>query len=205
MILVNAAIALAFPFIAQRLTVASEIAERNAIWQDTTSISALVWTILLAIGLFFFIRAAGKDRTEQRRWSSSLSVEEMGLQLQRYLRQRSYQLTDRSEGIATFIGRAQPSGFLTVLLSLLAAIGLTCLAIVLDALLYPNWQGTPFALVLAAPLAGWYYRSKTAREETLRLKVEALEAGDTCQIAISGHRDELDAMAAQLPLEEVWE
>ncbi|MEM9512226.1 MAG: cofactor assembly of complex C subunit B [Cyanobacteria bacterium P01_E01_bin.48] len=182
-------------------------ASRSQIFTDVPTISAMVWTVLLSIGLFFFIRASGKDRTEQRRWYSQLAVEEMGRELRRYLQQRAYQLVGTDEaGIATFTGRAQPSGFLTVLLSLLAAVGLICLAVVLNALLPAQWQGAAYTIVLAAPLAGWYYRAKSAREETVRLKVEAAEAGDrACQIAISGHRDELDAMAAQLPLKEAWE
>ncbi|MEO0854072.1 MAG: cofactor assembly of complex C subunit B, partial [Cyanobacteria bacterium J06648_11] len=134
------------------LVVFSEIADisRSDAFADVTSISALVWTFLLFVGLFFFIRASGKDRTEQRRWYSDRSIDDIGVQLQRYLQKRAYQLTETDDaGIATFVGQAQPSGFLTGLLSVMAAVGLSCLAIVLNALLYPNWQGFPFVLLLA--------------------------------------------------------
>ncbi len=88
----------------------------------------------------------------------------------------------------TFEGFVQPSRFLAVFLSVLAALGLSCLALVLY-LLYPSSQGLFFILVLLAPYAGFFYWQRAGRSEKVILKVE--NNSEQSLIHIIGHRDEL--------------
>ena len=183
------------------------------------AISTLLMTTLLAIGLFFFIRASGKDRVETRLYTTPQSLEALGSQVRQYLLGRGFVLISADDtGIATFQGQAQPSGFLAGLLTLLAAVGLACLAMVLQTL-FPQWGRLAWLLLTAAPLAGDYYRFRTHRLETVRLRIEqsSLEEGAgsadiepsaeskqitiKAQLHISGHRDELDDLEQTLGLD----
>ncbi len=165
--------------------------------------STLIMTLLLAVGLFFFLRASGKDRTERRLYGSSASLEELGEGVQNYFRSRSYHLEDlNSEGWASFQGQGQPSLFLTGYLTTLAAIGLACLSTVLQSL-HPDWHGLPWLLPLFAPLAGWYYRRRSQKTETVKVRIEESEDSTVAetQLQIVGHRDELDTLEQQLNLD----
>lgn len=163
--------------------------------------STLVMTSLLGIGLFFFLRASGKDRTETRCYQSSASLEELGQQVQSYLRSRSYQLRETDDrGVATFEGQSQPSGFLTIFLTGLAVLGLACLAGVVVAL-KPSWSPYPWVMLGGAPLAGIYYRRRNQRLEQVRIRIEQPEDAERVEMKISGHRDELDSLEAALALD----
>ncbi|MEN9225655.1 MAG: cofactor assembly of complex C subunit B [Thermostichus sp. HHBFW_bins_43] len=164
------------------------------------TISTLTLTVLLAIGLFFFLRASGKDRVETRLYFSSRRLEEMGSALQEHLQGRAYRLqaTD-AEGIATFTGQAQPSAGLAAFLTGLAGLGLACLALVLHTL-EPQWRGWPWMLMLASPWAGWYYWRRNQRPEQIRIKLQAEDSGS--RLWVEGHRDELDILAATFALQE---
>lgn len=166
------------------------------------TISTLTLTALLAIGLFFFLRASGKDRVETRFYFSSRRLEEMGSALREHLQGRAYRLqaTD-AEGIATFTGQAQPSAGLAAFLTGLAGLGLACLALVLHTL-EPQWGGWPWMLMLTSPVAGWYYRRRNQRPEQIRLKLQAADPAPGSQLWVEGHRDELDVLAATLALQE---
>lgn len=177
------------------------------------AVSTLLMTTLLAIGLFFFIRASGKDRVETRRYTTQQALETLGSQVRQYLVGRGFVLVSADDtGIATFQGQAQPSGFLAVLLTLLAAVGLACLAMVLQTL-FPQWGRLAWLLLTGAPLAGDYYRFRNQRLETVRLRIEQFSIEDQvgsgnseirdvkAQLHISGHRDELDDLEQTLGLE----
>lgn len=172
------------------------------------AISTLLMTALLGIGLFFFIRSSGKDRVEHRRYKTTQPLETLGSGLKNYLLRRGYQLAAADpSGIATFEGQAQPSGFLAVLLTVLAGVGLGCLAMVLQTL-FTQWGRLAWLLLTAAPLAGDYYRFRNQRLETIRLKIEQLKIeppdptdGLQSLVLISGHRDELDELEQQFGLE----
>jgi hypothetical protein len=129
----------------------------------------------------------------------------MGKELSQYLQQRAYRLEGTDDtGLATFVGEAQPSEFLTVLLTALAGIGFLCLALVIQTL-QPAGQGVPFLLLLGAPLAGWYYRQRSRRAETVRVRVaEADGEVGSVWVKIAAHRDELDSLEHQLSLEATW-
>jgi peptidoglycan/LPS O-acetylase OafA/YrhL len=165
--------------------------------------STLIMTLLLAVGLFFFLRASGKDRTERRVYRSSASLQELGEGIRRYLHSRSYRLEDLNpEGWASFQGQGQPSLFLTLYLTALAAVGLACLSTVVQSL-HPDWQGFPWVLPLFAPLAGWYYRGRNQRAEVVKVRIEAMDDPTIAetQLQIIGHRDELDTLEQQFNLD----
>jgi Cofactor assembly of complex C subunit B len=165
-------------------------------------ISTFILTILLAIGLFFFIRASTKDRIEQMVLESSDPEAVLLPRLDAYFTDRAYRIAavDRETDIITFEGVVRPSNLLTVLLTSLAAIGALCLSLVLS-MLFPD-AGNGFLLLLVfAPLAGWFYWQGSSRTEQVRLKVETpTEAPVTTTIKISGHRDELAVFQSTLQL-----
>ncbi|KPQ37036.1 MAG: Protein of unknown function (DUF3529) [Phormidesmis priestleyi Ana] len=104
----------------------------------------------------------------------------------------------------TLVGMVSPSVFLAVFLSVLAAVGFTCLSLVV-ATLFPSWGGWLLALVAASPLAGVFYWKKSNRPETVIFRVDALDmpsGSDGVQtppntqkwcskLTVKGHRDEL--------------
>ncbi|MEN9202674.1 MAG: cofactor assembly of complex C subunit B [Thermostichus sp. DG_1_6_bins_120] len=164
------------------------------------TLSTLTLTLLLAIGLFFFLRASGKDRKESHLYFSSRPLEEVGSALRSHLQSRGYRLHSiDSDGTATFTGQAQASGGLAVFLTGLAGVGLACLALVVNTL-EPQWGGWPWLLVLISPLAGRYYWQRNQRPEQLHFKLQ--ENGPGSQLWVEGHRDELDILAATLGLQE---
>jgi Cofactor assembly of complex C subunit B len=168
----------------------------------TVLTSTFVLTILLAIGLFFFIRASTKPRIEQMVMETSESEAALLPRLQAYFTERAYKIAavDRDTDIVTFEGLVRPSVFLAVLLTGLAAIGAMCLALVLGMLL-PDISNLFWLLILVAPLAGWFYWEGSSRTEQVRLKVEApAEASAATIVKISGHRDELAVFQSTLQL-----
>jgi hypothetical protein len=172
---------------------------------DPVIISTFVLTILLTIGLFFFIRASTKDRIEQMVFASSESEADLLPQLQTYFTDRAYRVAavDKDTEVVTFEGVVSPSVFLAVLLSFLAAIGAVCLSLVL-ATLFPNIGSWFLGLIAIAPLAGWFYWQGSARTERVKLRVQAPTAIGT-KIEISGHRDELAVFKSTLQLTEIEE
>jgi hypothetical protein len=165
--------------------------------------STLVLTLLLAVGLFFFIRASTKARIEQMVLETSDAEAVLLPKLQAYFTDRAYRIAavDRDTDIVTFEGLVRPSVFLATLLTGLAAIGALCLALVLS-MLFPDvdklWWGL---LLLVAPLAGWFYWKGSSRTEQIRLKVEAQEGEPSPTVVkISGHRDELAVFQETLQL-----
>jgi hypothetical protein len=164
--------------------------------------STFILTLLLAVGLFFFIRASTKDRIEQMVLESSSSEADLLPRLQQYFTDRAYRIAavDRDTDIITFEGIVSPSIFLAVLLTALAAVGAMCLALVLS-MLFPANSNLFLGLLLVAPIAGWFYWQGSARTEQVRLKVEAPTAQPSpTLIKISGHRDELAVFQSTLQL-----
>lgn len=170
--------------------------------------STFLLTMLLGVGLFFFIRASVKDRTKSVRYGSDLSEESLTTELQRYFAERSYQLQNAeamSEQLV-FEGIVRPSVFLAVFLTLLAAIGLLCLALVL-AIAFPELSGASYGIVLLSPLAGLFYWQKARRPETVLLKLESgndesPQSSFQSLITVTAHRDELIELERVLPLKQ---
>lgn len=164
--------------------------------------------MLLGVGLFFFIRASVKDRTQSIRYGSALSEESLTTRLQQYFAERSYQLQN-IEALPeqlVFEGIVRPSLFLAVFLTILAAIGLLCLALVL-AISFPELSGASYGIVLLSPLAGLFYWRKAKRPEKVLLKLESdndesPQSSFQSFITITAHRDELIELERVLPLKQ---
>ena len=167
---------------------------------NTTILSStFLLTILLSVGLFFFIKASVKDRTEVVELVSKQPQESLMAQLQQYFTQRAYRVAAVDAGLnqVIFQGFVRPSWFLAIFLSLLAAVGLFCLVLVLS-FLFPQTAGVFFGLELLAPLAGLFYWQKAGRTEQVSLKFEDAQSQDTqapaSRITVTGHRDELASL-----------
>lgn len=157
--------------------------------------STLLLTILLMVGLFFFIRASVKERIEQITLIASDPPDRLRTQLQQYFEERSYQLDqiDEQTEQITYQGLVRPSWFLAIFLSVLAGFGFLCIGLVLSYLVAAetSWFNL---LVLFAPMAGYFYWKKAKRVEKVIFKVEsAASEAKTAQnwVKVRGHRDEL--------------
>lgn len=172
---------------------------------NTTVLSStFLLTLLLAVGLFFFIRASVKDRTQQIKLLATEPEESLLTKLQQYFDQRAYQVTavDPDKQQVTFQGVVRPSVFLAIFLTVLAAVGLLCLSLVLS-FLYPTLTTLFLGLVLFAPVAGVFYWKKAGRSEQVSLQVEAVstpETGTQSLITVTAHRDELQELQQALKL-----
>lgn len=183
-------------------------------FMDTLPLNSIaVPTLLIAVGLFFFIRASVKDRTEAMQLTSDRPPEELSAQLKQYFCQRAYQPVDfdPQTNQVVFEGRVGASIFLAVFLSVLAAVGFLCVGLVLSALV-PTLSNVAFVLVVLSPLAGVFYWRNANRLERVSVKVEASpnkstpdrEIGGSIAVTI-GHRDELAALQRAFPQLQVAE
>lgn len=167
--------------------------------------STLVLTLLLAVGLFFFIRASVKDRTQEVTLVSEQAEASLINQLQQYLQERSYRVArvDTQQNFVTFEGFVQPSVFLAIFLTLLAAAGILCLALVWS-ILFPSLSAIFLGSVLLSPAAGVFYWKRAARSEQVSLKVdEARSQQSQSQVTVIAHRDELLQLQQALQLKRV--
>jgi len=166
--------------------------------------STVFLTFLLAVGLFFFIRASTKDRIEVVRLRAEGEQRSVLESLQNYFLQRSYRIAsvNAADNQVIYEGTVRPSWFLAIFLSLLAAVGFLCLALVL-AFLFPSVSsGLPF-LSLLAPAAGWFYWKGAGRQEQVLLQVESLSTEESIPInvlTVTAHRDELAELQRALDL-----
>lgn len=190
------------------------------------SLSTLLLTLLLCIGLFFFIRASVKDRTEVVTLVSSQPLAELRDRLERYFEQRTYRLVqpdlsgqsssgqdlpaevlpagdDASGGasaVVTLEGFVQPSLFLAVFLSVLAAIGLSCLVLVALTVV-PQLQGIGWLGLLLAPAAGFFYWRQAGRVERVCYQLQAVDPTQPqARVKVMAHRDEVISLQESLAL-----
>ncbi|OCR01612.1 hypothetical protein BCD67_19185 [Oscillatoriales cyanobacterium USR001] len=172
---------------------------------DTTVLSStFLLTLLLAVGLFFFIKASVKDRTEQVKLVSEQTPDALSTKLQEYFSRRAYHIAavDGDRDRVTFEGFVRPSWFLAIFLTLLSAVGLLCMSLVLS-MLVPASSGIFLALVLLSPLTGLFYWKKAGRSEQVALKLEGVTwegSSNLSLITVRAHRDELAAMQKALNL-----
>ena len=167
--------------------------------------SILFLTILLAIGLVFFLRAASKDRTTVVDVKSPLPPLEVLSGVSFWLEERGWKKNGGNveEKLLIFNGNVASSNFLAIFLSCLGGLGSACLALVLIQL-YPSLSWWPLLLAfIGAPLAGFVYRIKSKREESLEIKLLSSELSKISILRIKAHRDEL--IAIQLELSESLE
>jgi Flp pilus assembly protein TadB len=166
--------------------------------------STLLLTLLLLVGLFFFIRASTKDRTTKAQLVSEQDETAFMAQVKEYFRSRSYQVAaiDREKNKVIFEGFVQPSWFLAVFLTLLASAGMACLGLVLS-FLFPDFGTLFLGLVLLSPLSGLFYWQKAGRFEKVSFQIEEANQGELpspSKITIIAHRDELMELQRVLQL-----
>ncbi len=157
----------------------------------------------MLVGLFFFIRASVKDRTQEIRLVSEQAEISTMTQLQQYLQERSYRVVkvDTDHNQITFEGVVRPSIFLALFLTMLAAVGSLCLALVFS-LLFPSLNPVFLGLVLLSPVAGIFYWKRAKRPEQVSIKVEVTseKPQPPSQITVIAHRDELIELQRALQL-----
>ena len=153
--------------------------------------STFFLTLLMFVGLFFFIRASVKARIEEMELKSDRTLNELYQGLIDYFEGRAYQTIaqDPAANQVTFEGFVRPSVFLAVFLSFLAACGCFCLGLVL-AYLLPTVGFWSLLVLLAAPGAGVFYWRKAGRLEQVQVKIRAQESAQNL-VWVQGHRDEL--------------
>ncbi len=164
-------------------------------------ISTLSLTILLMIGLFFFIRGSIKDRTEIVTLTCQDNEDNILSYLRNYFLQRSYQVKalDTEKNIVTLEGFVSPSMFLAVFLSLLAGCGLFCFALVLS-MLFATESTYFIPSIILAPLAGWFYWRGAGRLEKVAFRLDGKPENSTGTIlTIQAHRDELIELQNSFP------
>ncbi len=162
--------------------------------------STLLLTILLAIGLVFFLRAASKDRTTVVDVHSSLPPIEVLEGISKWLEERGWRCHggDADRSVLRFQGSVASSSILALLLSLLGAFGAGCLGLVIRQL-YPLAGWWPLLLAFfAGPLTAFLYRRRATRMEGLELKLISPPARSNSTVRIRAHRDELIAMEREL-------
>ena len=165
--------------------------------------STLLLTLLLSVGLLFFIRASTKDRTEIAQLVCKQDEATLMPQLREYFQARSYRVAavDPEKNQVTFEGNVRPSWFLAGFLTLLAATGFICLSLVLS-VLFPSYSTVFLGLVILSPLSGVFYWKKAGKLEKVSLKVEASQSEQnfSSMITVIAHRDELIELQKALPL-----
>ncbi|ESA32311.1 hypothetical protein N836_27360 [Leptolyngbya sp. Heron Island J] len=155
--------------------------------------------MLLGVGLFFFIKAATKDRTEVAEFLTEQSPDVLHQKLLNYFQNRAYTLasaTPDSDDWITLTGLVRPSVFLAIFLAFLAAVALMCFALVLTTL-FSGYGALFFILVLLAPVAAIAYWKQAKREEQIAFRIDDTEQG--CTLTVRGHRDELIQLRSQAP------
>lgn len=167
--------------------------------------STFFLTVLMTIGLFFFIRASVKDRTQLIRLASDQSETSLLTRLRQYFDQRAYRVVslDAAKNEVIFEGTVRPSLFLAGFLTLLAAVGALCLALMLS-YLAPDQSKFWLGLLLLSPLAGVFYWRGAGRSEQVSLKIESVpDAEVKSLITVKAHRDELAELQRILGLKAV--
>ncbi len=163
--------------------------------------STLLLTILLAIGLFFFLRASSKDRTTVVEITSSQKPLEVLNVMYEWLDLRGWNQIggDFDQRILIFKGQVVSSRFLAIFLSLLGGFGSCALGLVIIQI-YPTLGWWPILLgFIGGPLSGMIYFKKSAREEKFELKLLSNEDSEEMTlIRLRAHRDELISLENEL-------
>lgn len=165
--------------------------------------STFFLTLLLAVGLFFFIRASFKDRTTTLTFDSSESESQLLEQLKQYFQSRAYQVTaiEPENSKIHLSGFVRPSIFLAVFLSALAATGILCFDLLL-AYTTPDYWVWSLSLLAIAPIAGMIYWRRAGRDESVSFQIQP--ANQTTQegsrLTVTAHRDELIQLRRSIEL-----
>ena len=166
---------------------------------QSSYISTFTLTILLAIGLAFFLRAASKDRTTVVNISSPLEPLPVLEGLSTWLEERGWRGEggDADRRILKFNGTVSSSPALAIFLSVLCGLGGACLGLVVIQL-YPALSWWPLILAGLGPFAGVFYRTRSSRQESLEIRLISSFNDVETVLRIRAHRDELIAIDAEL-------
>ena len=163
--------------------------------------STLLLTLLLAVGLVFFLRAASKDRTTTVEVRSSRPALEVLTALTIWLEQRGWrtvpEASDPTRRHLMFRAEVAASPALALLLSLLGSVGAACLGLVLRQLI-PSLGWWPLLLASLGPLAGALYRQRAQRAEQLELRLLSHDSATGSELRLRAHRDELIALEVEM-------
>ena len=162
--------------------------------------STLLLTILLAIGLFFFLRASSKDRTTVVEISSSQKPVKVLNDLYEWLDLRGWKQTggDFNQRILIFKGQVVSSKFLAIFLGILGGFGSCALGLVIIQI-YPALGWWPILLgLIGGPLSGMVYFKKSAREEKFELRLINKDDDVMTFMRLRAHRDELISLENEL-------
>ncbi len=161
--------------------------------------STLLLTVLLAVGLFFFLRAASKDRTTVVDVTSPQPPLTVLDGLSTWLEGRGWSREggDAQRQVLRFRGRVASSRPLAVLLSVLAGTGAGCFGLVLRQLA-PQLHWWPVLLMGLGPVAGLIYSRRADRIEDLELRLLNDPPMGGSALRVRAHRDELIAMELEL-------
>lgn len=173
--------------------------------------STLLLTLLLLVGLFFFVKASVKERLQQAQFVANQPQDTLTRQLQDYFTGRAYHVSTPASNLSQmeFEGLVRPSVFLAGFLTFLAAVGLLCLGLVL-AILLPQFGKGFLGLTVLAPAAGLFYWQGAERIEQVKLQVEPwpadLDQGAAqekrSRLTVTAHRDEIIELQRSLNLRE---
>ncbi|MEM9264368.1 MAG: cofactor assembly of complex C subunit B [Cyanobacteria bacterium P01_F01_bin.13] len=169
--------------------------------ESAVSQSTFFLTMLLGVGLLFFIKASTKDRTEIAEFTTTQSTDLLHQKLVDYFQNRAYRLmadsaeADSSEpdGWVKLVGLVRPSVFLAIFLSFLAAVALMCFALVLTTL-FSNYGPVFFGLILLSPIVAIAYWKQAEREEEVAFRIN--DAKEKSTLTVQGHRDEIIQLKA---------
>ena len=163
--------------------------------------STFLLTILLSIGLFFFLRASSKDRTTVVEISSTQKPLEVLNTLYEWLNLRGWKQTGGNfdQRILVFKGQVLSSKLLAIFLSLLGGFGSCAVGLVIIQI-YPTLGLWPILLgLIGGPLSGIIYSKKSAREEKFELRLISNENnGEITLMRLRAHRDELISLENEL-------
>ncbi len=164
-----------------------------------TLASTLLLTLLLAVGLVFFLRAASKDRTTVVDVHSPQPPVVVLEGVTGWLGSRGWRTEagDAERQVLRFSGQVEASGGLALLLSLLGGVGAACLGLVLRQLM-PGLGWWPLLLALLGPAAGLLYQRRAARAESLELRLLSTDDASGSHLRLRAHRDELIALEQEL-------
>ncbi len=161
--------------------------------------STFLLTLLLAIGLGFFLRAASKDRTTVIEILSAMPPIDVLDGITLWLEERGWRKEggDIEQKIIRFVGNVSSSYVLAIFLSILCGLGGACLGLVVYQF-YPFFNGWPLLFALIGPFAGIFYRSKASRLELFEIRLISSDNEAKTEIRIRAHRDELIALDSEL-------
>ena len=163
--------------------------------------STLLLTILLAVGLFFFLRASSKDRTTVIEIASSQKPLEVLNVMYEWLDLRGWSQSggDFDQRLLIFKGQVVSSKLLAIFLGLLGGFGSCALGLVIIQI-YPTLGWWPILLgLIGGPLSGMIYFKKSAREEKFELRLLSDEDNEEMTlIRLRAHRDELISLENEL-------